>query len=164
MKVTLHMAVSIDGYVARTGGQTDWVSPFDLALFEKRCAEKRCVIMGRTTFEEVDTMDGVHMIVLTHEPAAHQARDGVTFVATPHDALAVARSLGHDDVLLAGGGTTNGALLKDGLINELFLSVHPVVLGAGVRLFGNEATPAECTLLDTERFDDTLVQLHYRVG
>lgn len=157
------MAISVDGFVARKNGETTWVSDFDFSLFDKRRQEAGCTVMGRTTFDEVGSMDGITTIVVTRDPKAHQDTKNTFFVDSPAAAVALAESKGHNKILLAGGGTTNGAFLKAGLINKIFLSVHPIALGEGIKLFGTETTEANLTLLDTEKLDDNLVQLHYAV-
>ncbi|MFZ2887026.1 MAG: dihydrofolate reductase family protein [Minisyncoccia bacterium] len=164
MKVTLHMAISIDGFVARKGGDTKWVSDLDFSLFDKRRQEAGCTVMGRTTFDEVGSMEGITTIVVTRNPNDHTNADNTFFAASPTTAVELAKSKGHDKILLAGGGTINGAFLKAGLIDEIFLSVHPVALGDGIKLFGTETTETKLKLLDTEKLDDDLVQLHYEVA
>lgn len=163
MKVILHMAVSVDGFVARANGETTWVSEADFALFDQRRKDAGCTVMGRTTYDEVGSMDGITTIVVTHDPDAHKNTENTFFVESPSGAIELAQSKGHDNVLLAGGGATNGAFLKAGLINEIFLSVHPIALGDGTKLFGTETVETPLSLLDTEKHDD-FVQLHYRVG
>lgn len=164
MKVILHMAVSIDGFVARVNGETTWVSELDFDLFDKRRKEAGCAIMGRTTYDEVGSMDGITTIVVTGNPGAHRNTDNTFFVESPSGAIELAASKGYQQVLLAGGGSTNGAFLKAGLINEIFLSVHPIALGDGTKLFGTEAVEKPLALLDTEKLDENIVQLHYKVA
>ena len=161
MKITTHMAVSIDGFVARKDLNVDWVSELDLTLYEERGKERGCVIMGKSTFEKDGTMDDVLTIVLTHDPAAQTKQDKVTFVATPEEAIQAAETNGFDRVLLVGGGTTNGAFMSAGLIDEIYLTVHPIVLGEGVPLFGANKSEVNYKLLDTRKISDELVELHY---
>jgi dihydrofolate reductase len=158
------MAVSIDGYVARANGETTWVSELDFELFDQRRKEAGCTVMGRTTYDEVGSMEGITTIVVTRDPDAHRNTENTFFVESPSTALELAAARGHDKILLAGGGATNGAFLKAGLINEIFLSVHPIALGDGTKLFGTETIETPLTLLDTEKLDENIVQLHYTVA
>lgn len=52
MTVTLYMATTIDGYVAKTNGDSDWVSELDNDGFENQIQQKGCIILGRTTYEQ----------------------------------------------------------------------------------------------------------------
>jgi dihydrofolate reductase len=161
MKTILHMAVSVDGYVARVGGETDWVSELDFALFEKRCTDMGCVIMGRTTFDEVGPKDRVTTIVLTHKKKKSND-ESVHYVTSALDALGLAESKGYEKVLIAGGGQVSGLFLGKGLLDELFITVHPIALGSGIKLFAGLEEEAKLELLDTKSLGEGVIQLHYR--
>jgi dihydrofolate reductase len=80
------------------------------------------------------------VFVLTHEPRASLEMEGGTtfhFVTEGFDAaLAAAReAAGSADVAIAGGASTINQALAAGVLDELFLHVVPIVLGAGERLF-----------------------------
>ncbi|MBA2713002.1 MAG: dihydrofolate reductase [Rubrobacteraceae bacterium] len=66
------------------------------------------------------------------------------------------------DIVISGSGVLVGSLLDDGLIDELKLMVHPVVVGSGKRLFeeGEERTALE--LVDSKIFSTGVVYLTYR--
>ena len=68
------------------------------------------------------------------------------------------------DIWLVGGGQINTILLSSGIIDRMIISVHPVILGQGVPLFG-AGVPAErwFTLQHTEIYPSGLVQLTYRI-
>jgi dihydrofolate reductase len=166
MKKTLHMAVSIDGFVAGPGGDISWVSKADFKLFEQRYKEAGSIIMGRTTFDEFDNpdypFDDITTVVLTtgKDKPGHKS---AMFTSTPAEAIAAAKSKGHARVLLAGGGKTNAAFLKAGLIDEIYLTVHPIALGQGIRLFEGADAPAQLKLVSVSHLENELVQLHYGV-
>lgn len=46
------MATSIDGYIAKKNGDSDWVSEVDAANFEQKIKEMGCIIVGRKTFDQ----------------------------------------------------------------------------------------------------------------
>ena len=56
------------------------------------------------------------------------------------------------------------AFLKENLLDEIIVSIIPVLLGDGISLFGNENLGLNLQLLETKSFEKGLVQLHYRVG
>ncbi|NEQ55754.1 MAG: dihydrofolate reductase, partial [Leptolyngbya sp. SIO3F4] len=61
-----------------------------------------------------------------------------------------------------GGGQLNTLLLNAGLIDTLILSIHPIVLGKGIRLFEGEPLETQFKLTQSEVFDSGLVQVEYR--
>jgi dihydrofolate reductase len=66
------------------------------------------------------------------------------------------------DVLVAGSGTLVESLRGHGLVDEYRLMVHPVVLGAGKRLFGDGAVPADLDLVDMRKVGPSVVVLAYQ--
>ncbi|MFA6601631.1 MAG: dihydrofolate reductase family protein [Candidatus Paceibacterota bacterium] len=166
MKTILHMAVSADGYIAKLDGNSDWVSPIDVQLFEQRVKEAGCLIVGRKTFGQytgdVYPIAGVINIVLTLGVAKSSDKDVIT-ANYPEQALEIAKEKGFSKVMLVGGGKANGSFLRSGLIDEIFLSVHPIVLNNGVKLFEGYSEKVDMTLLDSTEIGEGLVQLHYNV-
>lgn len=167
MKVTLYMAISIDGFIAKRDGDSDWVSPVDSANFEQKIKEKGCVIVGRRTFDqyqgELYPVKDVTNIVLTSGPSPKAEIDNVIYAQSPSDAIKLAQTKGHDKALLIGGGITNGLFLKEGLVDEVFLSVHPLILGNGIKLFEDIETDIKLKFLDQKELGEGLTQLHYQV-
>lgn len=164
IKVILHMAISADGYVAKKDGDSGWVSPIDEKLFLKRCSDAGCLIVGRNTYEqyknEIYPVQGVVNIILTKKPFIGK---GVFCAKSPKAALKIAAKNGFHKVLLAGGGLTSASFLKQGLINELFLTVHPLALGGGIKLFEQVNSSFKFELINVNKLKDGLVQLHYKV-
>jgi len=161
------MSVSADGYIAKLDGNSDWVSPIDCSLFEKRMQEAGSVIVGRKTFDQYSgslyPVRNITNIVLSKNKKTNPAEQKVFYVNTPEQAVKIAKSLGCKTVILAGGGHTNGSFLNSGLIDEIFLSVHPLILGGGLNVFESVIKGCKLKLLDTREMGDGLVELHYKV-
>jgi len=166
MKVTLHMAVSVDGYVAKANGDSDWVSQLDEDLFITRAREAGCIVVGKKTFEQyrgtIYPVEKVTNIVLARQPGS-STENNILFTDSAQGALALAREKGYENVLVAGGGKVSGFFLTEGLLDEILLTVHPLALGTGIKLFEGVDTEAKMELLDSEQMEDGLVQLHYKV-
>lgn len=161
------MAISIDGFVAKKDGDSDWVSPVDSANFEQKIKEKGCIIVGRRTFDQYQgdlyPVKNVTNIVLTSDSSLKSEKDNVVYTQSPKEAVKAVQEKGHDNALLIGGGTTNGLFLKEGLIDEVFLSVHPLILGSGIKLFESVETDIKLKFLDQKELGEGLIQLHYQV-
>jgi dihydrofolate reductase len=79
-------------------------------------------------------------------------------------AEAVAR-LKHQDgkvIMVNGSGALVRTLMRDTLLDELRLFVHPVVVGSGIRLFDDESDPVKLTLTDSHAHGNGVVSLTYR--
>jgi dihydrofolate reductase len=103
-------------------------------------------------------------IVLTKDRKLHRENDKVIFMSgSPKEVVAKAKSLGLENLLLIGGENTNAHFLKDGVIDEIVLSVHPLVIGKGLRLFGDDKYDTSLKLMDVRKISDELVQIRYEV-
>ena len=67
-------------------------------------------------------------------------------------------------MFIDGGAFVAQAFLKENLLDEIIVSIIPVLLGDGISLFGNENLGLNLQLLETKSFEKGIVQLHYRVG
>ena len=168
MKVTLYMAISLDGFIATSDGDSDWVSPVDSKEFEKQVAEAGCIVVGRRTFDqfrgELYPMAGVSNIVMTEKRQLTDENSDVVFTRSCQQALACAEQRGHDQVLLIGGGHVNGAFLQSRLIDEVIMSVHPLILGSGIKVFEAFEKQVDLRFVSSQQMEAGLIQLRYTVS
>lgn len=168
MKVSLYMAISLDGFIATSDGDSDWVSPVDSKEFEKQVAEAGCIVVGRRTFDqfrgELYPIQGVTNIVMTEKKQFTDKNRDVVFVHSCQQALTSAQQRGHDQVLLIGGGQVNGAFLQTNLIDEITVSVHPIILGSGIKLFEAFEKQVDLHFVSSQQMEAGLIQLRYTVS
>lgn len=169
-KISVYIAASIDGFIARTDGSLDWLDcvgdgdedyGFKNFLY---CIDG--VILGRKTYEVAVTAygtsrwpySGKRLIVLSRAlqkelPEAQiYAGDVVTLVQQLH-----AEGIRH---LWVDGGETLSQFLRLNLVDELILSVIPTLLGEGIPLFAiRKELP--CRLISARSYPSGLVQMHY---
>ena len=105
------------------------------------------IIGGRNTYEAAEAWGGsnpfgVPFLIVTHHPEDAPADAGFTFVDGLDEALAQAReAAGDKDVFVMGGADLIRQALRTGHVEELSISIAPVVLGAGKRLFDDFDQP-----------------------
>ena len=166
-RISVYIAHSVDGYIADVEGSLDWL--FRLAGTEdyghaEFMADIDGLAMGRGTWdfiaEEPDLpFDGRPVYVFTHRDAT--PRDGVRFWSrTPADAVAEWQAAGLSHVYVDGGRLIS-AFLAAGLVDDLTLTVVPVLLGAGSRLFHEIAAVTSLRLLSSTPYPTGLVMLRY---
>lgn len=113
----------------------------DKEFLDAAMARLGAVIGGRGTFEAADRWGGrnpwqVPFFILTHRPEEEPPDAGFTFVDRLDRAVEQARvAAGDKDVYLMGGADVIRQALRAGYVDELSVSVAPIVLGAGKRLF-----------------------------
>ena len=167
MKVVLYMATTIDGFVAKKNGDSDWVSPSDTPIFEEKIKEAGCIVMGRRTYE-VSGSDfpykGALNIVMTSNGNLKSNDPNVLFLNKhPKDVIEVVKKKGFQTLLIIGGGNLNGSFLKEGLIDEIYIDIHPLVLGSGIKLFEKCEVDVKLKLLDIKPLKNDLILLRYKV-
>lgn len=119
----------------------------DKAYLDESLTQAGAVIGGRGTYEAADHWGGsnpwpVPFFIVTHRPEEQPATGGFTFVASLEDAIEQARAAaGNGIVEVMGGGDTIRQALRAGYVDEFTLTIAPVVLGAGKRLFEGFETP-----------------------
>jgi dihydrofolate reductase len=164
MKVTLYNAITLDGFIAKEDGNSEWVSGKDAEMFEAACRKAGCIFVGRRTFEmypDLYPMNGVTTIVLSKGEKKSEA-PSVLYASDAEEAIKVANERGHNEAVLVGGSLANSAFLKAGMIDEIIFDLHPLYLGRGIGVFEPGLAPS-LELLSATTPGDELVQLHYKV-
>ena len=171
-KIVYYVATSLDGFISgpnndnsRFASGGDGVEKYleDLKVFST-------VIMGRKTYEY-----GYAFGLKPGQPAYphmqhHIFSKGLKF-DTQHEQVHTEspsiqrvkeiRDNSPTDVYLCGGGDFAGWLLDHDLIDVLKLKINPIVLGEGIRLFGNSTTQATFDLSNSQRFENGMHIITY---
>ena len=191
-KITTSIQVSLDGLAERPSGATDWIGTnpdtFDWELLSRIDA---CVL-GSGMYPDYEqywrTINAApdQPVALTGSlPTADETRYAELANRTPHyvltssacdlnwpvahtiadfDAVRRLRKEAGGEIYVIGGPTTVAGLLDAGLIDELRLTVHPVVLGDGTPLFGRVGREHRLRLTSTTPLESGVVRMVYRVG
>jgi dihydrofolate reductase len=147
------------------------MSPVSAEHFRSIIAMSGALVVGRRLFDVTNGWNGRHpmdvpVVVLTHEPPADWPEDTpFTFVTDGiESAIERAKTIAGDKVVGVNGGTIASQALNAGLLDEVWIDLVPVLLGAGTPFFADLANaPAELEgpLSVTEGVDVT--HLRYRV-
>ena len=172
-KVIVHIATSADGYIARPDGDLEWLTSrpapegfYGMNAFMKSIDTE---LLGRKTYEVSLRMGAKfdsntrNLVFSRHAPPA-DAPSGVEFVSGAIGPF-VSRLREHSgkDVWLMGGGKLIASFLDEQAIDEFVISVAPVFIGDGIPLIARRHRHVPLELHSVERFEDGLVQQHYRV-
>jgi dihydrofolate reductase len=170
-RCSVYIAVSLDGFIARTDGRIDWLSlverPGEDYGFQRFFESIDTLVVGRKTYEtalgfEAWPYTGKRLIVMTS--ARPTSTHGEEFYAGAPGAL-VARltSEGAKHVYVDGGAVVQ-QFLAAGLVHDMTLSIVPLLLGDGVRLFGALGRDVRLDLVASRSFASGLVQIEYRIA
>jgi dihydrofolate reductase len=173
-KIVVHIAASADGYIARADGDLEWLTSrpapegfYGMNAFMRTVDTK---VLGRKTYEESLRLGAKYeekdrTIVFSHQSSPPGTPRTVEFVNEAITAFATRlRAQPGKDIWLMGGGEIIAAFLDAGEIDEFVISVVPVFIGDGIPLIARKHRHVHLELASTERFEDGLVQIRYRVG
>lgn len=137
-----HIAMSLDGKIARADGSLDWLEGYPAEEFgiEAFLAGVDAILMGRSTYDAVRRMGewpypDKPVIVMTGRPLV-DAPPGVE--ARSGDFVVIVTELearGYDKVWVEGGGQVIRGMIAAGKLDVLEMAIVPVVLGDGIPLF-----------------------------
>jgi dihydrofolate reductase len=169
-KVILGLAVSLDSFIEGPNGEYDWCftdQDYGLSDFFKRVDT---IFVGRKTYEMSSGMEGgsagfPKFKEYIFSTTLDKVKDGATLIKDhiKHEVEKIKKDKGKDIWLFGGAGLTT-SLMNLGLVDELSLAVHPILLGDGKPLFNNIKDRIKLTLVDTKTYSTGLVSLTYNVG
>jgi len=177
MKCSVYIATSTDGFIATPDGGIEWLlrSEYEDAgkiglVYNKFISTVDAIVMGRHSFEKVLTFDewyyeGTEVIVLTTQnlKVPENLTGKVRFKSgTPQEIVKELAKEGKKHLYIDGGITIQ-RFLEEKLINELTITVIPILLGSGIPLFGNEGTEQPLELIEVFTSSNGTVLKRYRI-
>ncbi|MBX3710050.1 MAG: dihydrofolate reductase [Gammaproteobacteria bacterium] len=173
-KMSVYIAISIDGYIAKKDDGLDWLESFSPPFdepdedygFKKFLSQVDAVVMGKNTYKIASSgniwpYEGKRVIVLSSTLSS--VCDNAEIYSGNIQQLIkklYAEGVRH---IYVDGGKTISQFLNEGLINELIISIIPVILGSGIPLFSNIVHDSWCDLTSSTSYSNGLVQLRYEV-
>lgn len=166
-KVILGLAVSLDGFIEGPNGEYDWCftdQDYGMRAFLRRID---AIIMGRKTYAvaaahgDVNPWKGISTYVFSNTLTSVQGSRTFLVSGDVVTRVAALRSSSGKDIWLFGGAQLTASLMQAGLVDEMWLSVHPVLLGRGTPLFHPLRDRKVLRLLESKTYDTGLVSLTY---
>jgi dihydrofolate reductase len=180
-RVTIHMVASLDGFIACKDGSVDWLETSDryeegieltgveIAAFLKSVD---CYVLGARTYETALgfgtegfgwAYGDTPVFVLTHRDLP-KTRNSVHFRSGDLARL-VNEELrqNYRNIWVGGGGAVAGACLRLGLADEVRVTMAPVLIGDGIRLFGAVGEDIALHLVEAKAYKSGMVALRHEV-
>lgn len=168
-KIKVFISVTLDGYIATEDHRLDWLFAVDGKEdngFNRFFDQIGTVIMGRTTYDWVmNEMNGEYPYKSqTSYVYTSQNREDTQYVTyTDEPVSALGQRLKEQegkDIWIVGGGQLIGSFLTAGLVDEMILTIAPVLLGSGIDLFPEGDYESKWELIGNETFNQ-FIELHY---
>jgi dihydrofolate reductase len=180
-RVTIHMAASLDGFIARKDGSVDWLETSDNfeggatmapEFVEQFLKTIDCYVMGSRTYETALDFEAKGLgwsygdkptFVLTSRKL-RKIRDTVEFYSGEL-ALLVNERLKPNfrSIWFVGGGQVSGACLRLGLADEVRYSIMPILIGDGISFFDGLDKDIALHLVEVKTYESGMVALRYEV-
>jgi len=170
-KVILYIATSLDGYIAKPNDDLSFLSivqqegeDYGYADFVKSVDT---VILGRKTYDWVMTQvpefphaDKISFIITrTARPSIGKTN---FYTGKLKDLISKQKGEQGKNIFIDGGAEIVNELLKENLIDEFIISVIPILVGNGTKLFKDDRPELKLELVSTKQFEKGLTQLHYK--
>ena len=167
-KIILSLAVSLDGFIEGPNGEYDWCftdQDYGMSDFFKRIDT---IFMGRKSYDLALTMNETVMPGIpklreyVFSRTLKEVRSGSFLIKGDIGAevLKIKQEQGKD-IWLFGGAELTSSFLNLGLVDELSLAIHPIILGAGKPLFIDIQNRMNLHLVDTKSYSSGLVIVTY---
>jgi len=174
-KINAWLYVTLDSVIE---APEKWVIADDdmFGAMEADYAKSDALLLGRRTYEtfaaswpergsevpNADWMNNTRKYVASTTLEAPDWSNSTVIEGDVAEAVARLKQEDGKDIMVNGSGALVRTLMRDHLLDELRLFVHPVVVGSGIRLFDDASDPLELTLVDSYAYDNGVVSLTYK--
>ena len=180
-RVTIHMAASLDGFIARRDGRVDWLETadefaggetMDPAFVEAFLGTIDCYVMGSRTYETALAFEargfgwayGEKPVFVLTGRALPRTRETVEFYSGDLAQLVNGRlRRNFSSIWFVGGGQVAGECLRRGLADEIRYSILPIAIGDGISFFEKLDRDVALHLMELKAYKNGIVELRYEV-
>lgn len=180
-RVTIHMAASLDGFIARRDGRVDWLETSDHFeagetmppdVVEAFLDTIDCYVMGSRTYETAIGFEakgfgwpyGAKPVFVLTSRSLPKTRATIEFYSGDLGRLLSDRlKPNFTSIWFVGGGAVSGECLRLGLADELRYSILPILIGDGISFFDRLDTDIPLHLVEAKAYQTGMVALRYEV-
>jgi dihydrofolate reductase len=170
-KTIIYISMTLDGYVAGKNDDLSWLMPYSTVDYgyKEFYETVGAIILGERTYDHILAnwdwpYANVPVFVLSNKPLKNKPVKGEVIAVSGDikDVLAQAKEKTKKNIWIGGGAHVAQEFLNQELADELIVAIVPVLLGGGIRLFG-ESKLTSLELAHVNEYKKGLVQLHYRL-
>jgi len=176
MKISVYIATSLDGYIARPNGDIDWLMESDDSDGKEDYGYKEfsdtvdCMVMGRNSMEMVMSFpewpyESKRVIVLSNrlKEAPSLLQDKVELYSGSLTELVTKLKNDGCKRLYIDGGKTIQSFINEELITDITITKIPILLGEGLSLFGKTKHDIKLKHIETKSYASGFVKSTYEV-
>ena len=173
-KVSLFIAMSLDGYIADSEGGVSWLTgqgddSENIDSYSEFVKDIDTILMGRNTYHQLITelspdvwvYDDFITYVITHGEDASSEK--IIFTnENPGDLIKKLKKQRGKGIWICGGADIVQQLVNENLIDIYYITVIPTILGSGIRLFENGKNEIKLKLLHTQNYNGMIDLIYTR--
>lgn len=173
-KVTLFIAMSLDGYIADYQGKVDWLEgqgddTENIDSYSEFIKEVDTIVMGWNTYNQVVTelspndwiYNELTTYVITHRECISSERINFTDM-DPVELVKRLRVENGKGIWICGGANVIHQLVNKDMIDCYYITIIPTILGTGIRLFEDSKKAIKLKLLKTQSYDGMIDLIYVR--
>lgn len=170
MKISMYVAASMDGFIARPDGDISWLGNTEVELqdydYQAFYETVDCLVMGGKTYRQIRASHewfyaGKPTWLYSRQPFVVDIPDVFHADMSPVALAERLKGEGKKHLWVLGGGEIHSRFLREGLVDEIRLFIMPLALGKGVPLFAPPLTDRTWRLADMKRWNGDVAELHY---
>jgi dihydrofolate reductase len=168
-KVISNVATSLDGFIAKSDGDISFLSIVEKKGEDYGYADFMntidTIIVGRKTYDKILSIgfeypSDKEVYVITHNGKTDD-RKIKYYSGSLKELISSLKNRPAKNIFCDGGSEIINELLVNNLIDEFIISIIPIILGDGISLFKNKRPEMNVKLVNCQKFDTGLIQLHY---
>jgi dihydrofolate reductase len=171
MRTSVYIGTSLDGFIAKTDGNIDWLTQYAdedaVHAYEEFMNGIDAIVIGKGTFEKILTFPSwpyekkAFVLSTSLKQLPDKLKDKATLLSMkPKELLSYLSGMGFSGVYVDGGKVIQG-FLKEDVIDDLIISKVPVLIGNGIPLFGFLSADLKFKHMRTETQSNGLVRSYY---
>jgi dihydrofolate reductase len=174
-KINAWLFVTLDSVIE---APEEWVMADDdmFGAIEADYAKSDALLLGRRTYEtfaaswpergsevpNADWMNNTRKYVVSTTLKSPEWNNSTVIEGDVAEAVTRLKREDSKDIMVNGSGALVRTLMRDHLLDELRLFLHPIVVGSGRRLFDDESDPVELALVDSHAYENGVISLTYK--
>ncbi len=173
-KIILYIATSLNGYIAKTNGSVDWLenipNPHNEEYgYNDLLNSIDTTIQGNSTYRQIlewgieFPYKGKDNYVITQNTNL-VSDENVTYISSDHiNFIENLKGRQGKDIWLIGGGKVNSLFLNNGLIDEIYQFIIPIVIEDGIKLFDSVKEGLSLDIVETKVYKSGVIRYWYKM-
>jgi len=170
MKVTYYVASSLDGYIAKEDGDVSWIEELNISMedvgYDEFYSAVDALVMGRKTYEMIVSFGqwpygDKPVWVCSSNKITPIESSNMQAGSTPEEVYKAAKGMSIKHLWIVGGGDLVSSFIESSLLTNVSLSLMPIILGSGIKLFGDIPSPLKIQKESQKEHKAGMVQLEY---